>query len=510
MESKHRDLSHAEIGLPLSDPSWRTIAALFLAFVAAWTLYGTIAGAAFPIHGDMAQAYAYGREFQLGYDRHPPFWGWIAGAWFLVFPRADWAFDLLAMVNAGIGLIGSWLLIGNFASGDRRRAATLLLLLTPCFTFLAFKYNANSIFLSLWPWALHFFVRSYRTRRAGDAFWFGFVLGLAFLSKYFAVLLAVTCLVAALTQDGRKRYFASAAPYISIAVAALLVAPHLWWLLSSDAPPVKYFISTTGHGFASLGYAAQVAVGSVAFEIVVIALILVATRAAPRDWLAAATAKWRTPRFRMLVTLALLPLLLTILSGLAFRLKISTNMTIGIFSLMPLLLIELADGDRGADDRRLYRLTGAGAILVTLVPLLLSPLIAIGEMRWFHSAENVEPREELAREVSRLWHETVSAPLVYVGGEDHFANSVAFYGPDRPHAFIDLSFSAAPWVTPDALARQGFVAACLTTDQVCLGRAGALAGPNAIRRDVTLSHSFTGSSGLPTHFMLVVSPPAEK
>jgi hypothetical protein len=61
------------------------------------------------------------------------------------------AFTLLATLNAGLGPYGSWLLIGDFADGDRRLAATVLLLLTPFYTFLALKFNANSIFLSLWP-----------------------------------------------------------------------------------------------------------------------------------------------------------------------------------------------------------------------------------------------------------------------------------------------------------------------------------------------------------------------
>ena len=81
------------------------------------------------------------------------------------------------MLNAGLGLYGSWMLIGDFAEGDKRLAATALLLLTPFYTFLALKYNANSIFLSLWPWTMHFFVRSIDNRRLGDAILFGLFIG---------------------------------------------------------------------------------------------------------------------------------------------------------------------------------------------------------------------------------------------------------------------------------------------------------------------------------------------
>jgi len=121
-----------------------------------------------------------------------------------VFPRTDWAFALLATLNAGLGLFGSWMLIGDFADGERRLTATILLLLTPFYTFLALKYNANSIFLSLWPWTMHFFVRSIDNRRLPDAILFGSFMGLAMLSKYFALILAATCFVAALVHPARR------------------------------------------------------------------------------------------------------------------------------------------------------------------------------------------------------------------------------------------------------------------------------------------------------------------
>jgi len=184
----------------------RNVSVLLIAFVVVWTLYATISSASGAIHNDMAEAYAWGHEFQLGYEKHPPFWAWLAGVWFEFFPRSDWAFALLAMSNAGLGLYGSWMLIGDFADGERRLAATALLLLTPFYTFLALKYNANSIFLSLWPWTMHFFIRSIDDCHLADAILFGLFIGLALLSKYLAVILAATCFVAALVHPLRRAY----------------------------------------------------------------------------------------------------------------------------------------------------------------------------------------------------------------------------------------------------------------------------------------------------------------
>ena len=163
-----------EPGLPL-------ILAFLAAFVTIWTLYFTISDAPAAIHHDAAEAYVWGREFQPGYIKHPPFWAWICGLWFLVLPRAGWAFAILTSLNAGVGLCGAWMLIGNFAEGRKATAATVLLLLTPFYTFLSYKYNANSIFLSIWPWTLRFFMRAIESRRLVDSVFFGVLMGVALL-----------------------------------------------------------------------------------------------------------------------------------------------------------------------------------------------------------------------------------------------------------------------------------------------------------------------------------------
>lgn len=213
---------------------------LLCGFVLLWAVINAIANAGALDH-DMTEAYVWGREFQLGYYKHPPFWAWIAGAWFEFLPHRAWAFALLSALNAATGLCGTWLLVGRFAGGDKRFAATILLLLTPWFTWFAYRFNANTIFLSLWPWTALFFVRSLEDERLHDAALFGVMAGLDMLSKYYAVLLLCSCALAASVHPQRKAYFASARPWVSVATGAVLFAPHLWWLLQNNFQPFYYF-----------------------------------------------------------------------------------------------------------------------------------------------------------------------------------------------------------------------------------------------------------------------------
>ena len=487
------------------EPGVAIVLALLAAFVAVWTLYFALSDAGSAIHHDMAEAYVWGREFQFGYNQHPPFWAWVCGLWFSVLPRAGWSFALLSSLNAGLGLCGAWMLVGNFAGGARRIAATALLLLTPFYTFLAYKYNANSIFLSLWPWTLHFFVRSLERQRIADSLLFGLFMGLALMSKYYALILAATCLLAAVQHPDRRGYFASASPYASAAVAAAICAPHLWWLLTSGAPPVQYLAKVSGRGFgATAGFAAATLLGALAQNGLVLAVVAWAARLSPREWLDSARRQWRAPRFRLMATLALAPLALTIVAALVLRTKVSTNMTIGVFSLVPLLAMEIAGG---ASAARLGRLAPRLAAALCLGALALSPGIGVGKA-WFASdSAATQPRRELAAEATRLWREATRAPLAYVGGSFPYDNALAFYSEERPHAFERFDFFRNRWVTPAALAEHGLLAVCVADDRACLAATARYATQESTRTELSLAHTALGHSGAPVSFIVTAIPP---
>jgi 4-amino-4-deoxy-L-arabinose transferase-like glycosyltransferase len=488
----------------LQSTRWPPLAQ-FALFVLIWTLYGVISASPAAIHNDMAEAYAWGREFQLGYEKHPPFWAWIAGLWFEVFPHVDWAFILLAVFNAGLGLYGSWMLIGDFAEGDRRLAATALLLLTPFYTFLALKYNANSIFLSLWPWTMHFFVRSIDERRLAHSILFGIFIGIALLSKYFAVILAATCFVAALVHPARRAYFTSAAPYLSVLIATLVFAPHAWWLMRSHAPPVDYFVHKTGFGVMPVLIACVTLIaGVVMFHSIVITLIAFAKRSDPRAWATTLRDRWAESRFRVLTTLAVLPVVLTIVTGVVFRLRPDTNMTVGIFSLLPLLFVEVAGEE---EDRRLYSVSRTLALTITLTALVLSPAIAFAKI-WYRGDLNyTEPRKELALKATELWHNTTSLPLKYVAGSQRYEDAIAFYSSDHPHVFTHFDHHRAPWVTSHDLSRAGLLLVCSDTDKQCLESAANVSTPQSHRIDLSLVHSFFGYTVGYFSFVVTIVPP---
>ena len=431
--------------MPGKPPFFARPGALAIAFLclhtAVWTLYATLSNAG-ALHQDMIEAYAWGREFQPGYYKHPPFWAWIAGAWFEVFPRTNWAFYLLANLNAGIAILGVWQLAGLFTRGAHRLNAALLIVLIPFYSIQGHQYNANFIQMSLWPWTVYFFVLSLEKQSFRDALGFGVLAAAGMLSKYYSALLLLSCFIASFYHPNWRQYYRSPLPYISVAVCALLFAPHVWWLIDNDFLPFKYAETKTAYAAAkTYGSILTFIAGCIGFSLLG-ALLIYLSRGGSEERAANAAAAPVAPRLEPFVAiLALAPFVLTVLTGLAGHMRLSTNFATPIFFLVPLLLIQIMK----PSPVRLRRLAKgaagvlyAGALIAApAIPALLPKLAA------------VEPKRsaDVARQAMRMWTEVTPLPLRIAAGSEIYAQGIAFYSGADTSVFLHFDPRLSPWVS---------------------------------------------------------------
>src|SRR5437763_6306368 len=215
-----------------SDPKaspWLVIG-FAVAHAVLWTFILINLKAAQDIHMDVAEAFAWGQKFQLGYGKHPPLAGWVAGLWFTLFPVADWATYALAMATLGCGLVICWLI--GLRVVDRRRAffAVVMLALYPIFNFKGFKYNPDLLQLVTLPLLVLAYLHAFEKRSARAGLWLGLAGALALMTKYWVLTMIGAVGLAALLHPARLLLLPSPAPWVAIAALLVAMIPHLVWL----------------------------------------------------------------------------------------------------------------------------------------------------------------------------------------------------------------------------------------------------------------------------------------
>jgi hypothetical protein len=499
-ESKIQDAGNA----PLTQPAdtFRDLWRFIVAAVLAWTLFLIIARWQGALWDDMLETWAWARQPQLGYYKHPPFYAWVVALWFKVFPRVDAAFYLLSMVNAGVGFAGVYALGCRFVAPRTALAAVLLYSLTPWTTYMASNFNANTVLLSIWPWTAYAFVRSLDPGAArARALWgvlFGTLAAAGLLSKYSSVLLLASCFIASLLHPDVRAYYRSPAPYLAVAMCVVLCLPHAWWAVANDVPPIRYAMGktasppgrnvykavTTGLASLAMGAGAIIALGA-ALQWDRRLLRSVLGRLLP--------GRLQTDRTRLWIwLLAMGPFLLTVGLGLTGALEIATNFMIPAFFMAPVLLVMgLAAID--VDGDRLAARLGRIAQGVLLAAVLAAPMFGAISMRT-NIKGTADPTPQVARLATQLWHAAFDSPVRIANGSEKFSIAMPFYSPDNPAEFTHFDFGQAPWVSPARIAAEGLLTICFKADQGCRDLAAKFTNNRSRTIEHQISHAAWGFS----------------
>src|SRR3954469_1922473 len=205
-----------------------------------WTFILINLKAAQDVHMDVAEAYGWGQKFLLGYGKHPPLSGWVAGLWFKAFPATDWATYALAMATVSVGMVISWFVAMRVVDARRAFLVVVMLALYPIFNFKGFKYNPDLLQLVTLPLLVLAYLNAFEKRTWQSGIWFGLAGALALMTKYWVLTMIGAIGLAALLHPERVRFLASPAPWVAIATLGIAMVPHLVWLAEVDFVPLTY------------------------------------------------------------------------------------------------------------------------------------------------------------------------------------------------------------------------------------------------------------------------------
>ena len=489
----------------LADPLRRSRAALALAagYGVLWFVYGLIAKSSQDLNADMAEMIVWMREPALGYPKHPPLPAWILWAWFHVFPLADWAYLLLSALTLAIGLYLAITLAAEWLAGEKLAAVPFLLGVIPFYNFLGLKWDQNSILIPLWALAMWAMLRALDTRRDGFAALAALAAAAAMLTKYWSLFLVAALALAAFAHPKRVAYFRSRAPFVTALVFLVVTAPHLWWLIANNFPPLTWvtwrrlspsFVETLR---SFLEYSA----GTAGYAAGAVLLVLIFARPGLR---ALADGFFPRDQRRCAALLFWTPLALPAVPSFARNIVLLSLWNTPSLNLLPVMLL---GSPRVALARDALRRLAGVVVAFTGLAVALSPLIAYVILK-----RGVENDAAYARLVMRAaeteWHAVTDKPLKLVAGPFVLASAAAFYGTDRPSTFADFSPYLSPWADPARVAREGMVV-MVATDSPWFDYTMKHidAAQPARRAEVTLARHWLGFDGPEKRFVIAVVAP---
>jgi hypothetical protein len=490
-------------------PSGLATRFLLLWFVLLYTAFAIISSASVGLHPDLLDTYARGLHPAAGYDGHAPLAALMTAAWFSLFPPTDWAFHLLATVNAAVGLYATDRIARRYLAGDKRIAVLLLLLLTPFYQFIGQRFGADQTLLSTWPIATYCFLRAFDARSLAWSAGAGAAAALAMLGKYHSVFLIAGFVAAALVHPGRRTYLRSWSPWVSAAAGGIVLAPHAQWLFATGFATLRDAAALhAGAPLADVLWKDAVSiVESVACVGLLLAIYWIAVR--PDRTTLRETLWPPDPDGRMLVVLLAVPLVLRAVVA-PFVGAVSTPMwAMSAWFLLPIVLLR----PKAAELTRVaaIRITALVAT-ITICSLAVAPWLA-----WRKHVDGTGEGREYYRlvsaEITNAWHLATGLPLRIVMGNADLASAVTFYSPDHPDSMPGFEIGAAtPWITPERLAEDGWAAICNADDEKCVDVARQRAAGKSNVQFVTYSttNRYLGKPGKLGRFFFILAAPESK
>ncbi|NOJ46565.1 glycosyltransferase family 39 protein [Bradyrhizobium archetypum] len=482
-----------------------------------WTLILVILKTGQDVHMDVAEAFAWGQKFLLGYGKHPPLSGWVAGVWFMFFPITDWATYALAMATLACGLVICWLLALRVVDHRRAFFVVVMLALYPIFNFKGFKYNPDLLQLVTLPLMVLAYLDAFEKRSIKSGIWLGLAGALALMTKYWAVTMIGAIGIAALIHPERFKFLRSPAPWVAIVVLAIAMLPHLMWLKQVDFVPFTYAGDT--YSLTDRAMIDDLALGYVGHNLALLAapVILGAIALVWRPWrltpfpALARGANSGVNTFQAL-NVWIIQAVVAIgppLGALAFHVYIKTDWGIPLFFLVPVALIAIP-----AVRVRKIALANLTAtwLVITLVVLAASPKIVAYELSEKRTAgATYRARSELARGLTEAWHTRFYSRWPVVAAYMDTGQPMTFYSADHPAPLTPNEPWSSGLTSLEEAKRSGFIGICEPGHwkfEECEAWMKAHAA-NAERMVMTTRRFFLGMPGPATAWNIYIVPPAK-
>ena len=390
-----------------------------------WTIVPYFSNKNLPL--DVIEALAWGQNFDLGYNKHPPLSAWIPGLLFKIFGNKDWIYYLLSQVFIVISFIFLWKLSSFFL---KKNYQILLSVLTiegiAFFTFETPQFNVNICQIPLWIGTVYFFFKSIRKNKITDWIFLGVFSALGFLTKYIFAYLLISLFfyLVFIFLIKKKINFNS---LYALLTFFLITLPHFQWLIQNDFTTIYYAVKRGGlnefniynHLLNPLKFlTSQIAIS---LPFLFLGYFLIKKKKIKLFF--------NNEKFIFLIFSFILPFFLILITSIISGSRIRTMWMIPFYSLIGVFFIFLYQ-----DQINLKKLKKFYIILIIF--LVISPTLYSLRSIYKDSRTGYEGKK-IALQIEKEWKTISKEKISNVGFSEWYAGNLSYQLSNRPKVFLE-------------------------------------------------------------------------
>ncbi|WP_282046022.1 glycosyltransferase family 39 protein [Roseibium album] len=416
-------------------------------------LYALVPTLAFPGPPlDVVEGFAWGRELQLGYTKHPPLQAWLLEATYRLTAGHYFGGYWLSAMSLALGYLFIWKISLHLGlSAWQAFWAIVLTSVTFYFTLPMPEFNPNILQIPVWSGMILLFLRVQANSRLTDWLLLGALAAIGLYTKYFVVLLIGTIGLYGLVFSDARRLIFTAGPWLCALVCALLLVPHILWLLETDFLTLQYAASRSKSAESFLDHVlnplnflfAQVGNHAGLFLVILAGL----------GWRGLKNYRLQrrksevllaAPGDRFLLWFAFVPLTVVV---------IASAITGNEFEHMwgtPMFVLSGVVAVRYAALPDMWPFPGRALIgAVTIQAIFLIVIFGQGQLEpyWKKKQTRIHyPARVVANELASIWKTEMGTDIAYVAGDMWSAANVTLHAPGRPSMFYLHDRRLSPWI----------------------------------------------------------------
>jgi 4-amino-4-deoxy-L-arabinose transferase-like glycosyltransferase len=390
-----------------------------------WTIIPYFSNKNLPL--DVIEALAWGQDFDLGYNKHPPLSAWIPGLLFKIFGNKDWIYYLLSQVFILISFIFLWKLSSFFLNKKSHILLSILAIEGIAFyTFDTPQFNVNICQIPLWIGTVYFFFKSIKDNKITHWIFLGVFAALGFLTKYIFVYLLISLffyLIFILTKKKRINFKF----LYALLIFFLITAPHFKWLIQNDFTTLYYALKRGGLNefniYNHLLNPIKFLINQITILLPFLLLIYFLIK----------KIKIRLPlnneKFIFLLFSFLLPFLLILITSIITGSRIRTMWMIPFYSLIGIFFIFLYQDQINFKKIKNF-------IILLIIFLIVSPILYSLRSIYSDSRTSYEGRK-IASQIEREWKTISKDKISNVGFSEWYAGNLSYQLSNRPKVFLE-------------------------------------------------------------------------